>query len=325
MKASINLKILIATSLGLFLTALLVFGVITLVDSMDRSNDFKPLVMNIEPTAKVKPPQSKFKYHWSLQPKYNFDSLTAKSYLLVKVDDFLSDKPNFRILAQREIYKPRSIASLTKIMTALIVLSEYDLNNEIIITDEVSQIGEASMHLKTGEIYTVKELLWGMLLLSANDASEALARNYPAGRIAFIQAMNDYATELNLSRTHFVNPSGLDEDDGGYNRSTALDLVVLGWRAYYKFPLFRQIVGQHSYRLRSKLHPDKLLINKMGLDKTYPGIIGIKAGNSGSAGLTVVELLKKGNDYYIVVLLDSLHPQKEVKQIFDTVFDKSDN
>lgn len=320
MNLNIGFKKLIVFSFGLFIVILTGFGLTALVRSNDQKELSKPLVIDLQPTGYQPDLESKFKYHWSLQPRYNFDDLTAKSYLLAKADDFLSDKPNFRILANRDIQTPRSIASLTKIMTALVVLSEYDLDQEIIITDEVSQIGEASMNLKTGEIYTVKELLWGMLLLSANDASEALARNHPTGRQGFIQAMNDYADKLNLSRTHFVNPSGLDEDDGSYNQSSALDLIILSWHTYYKFPLFRQIVGQRQHRLSSKLHADKLLINKMGLDKTYPGIVGIKAGNSDTAGLTVVELLKKGQDYYLVVLLDSLHPQKEVKQIFETVF-----
>jgi len=257
---------------------------------------------------------------WSDQTKYHFDGITAQSYLLIKLTKSQDHKYQATILAQKQASQPLSIASLTKIMTAWLVLDKYDLDESIIISLKAAQTGEASMNLKAGQSYTVRELLWGLLLNSANDAAEALAGHWPNGRDGFISTMNQYAKKLNLTATHFVNPSGLDEDDGRYNTASSRDLAILSSYVYFNYPLFRQIVGSQSYLLSGVGHPQRRLYNKMGLAKTYPGIVGIKSGNSQTAQMTVVELLKKGNDYYMLILLGSLHPKKEVRYIFNTLF-----
>jgi len=196
-------------------------------------------------------------------------------------------------------------------------------NQTVVITPKITETEGASMHLKTGETYTVKELLWGLILVSANDAAEAIASAWPTGRDGFIQTMNDYSQNLNLSCTRFINPSGLDEDDMSHNISCANDLARLTWYTYLKQPFLRQVTRTKTKTLTSSTHHPITLYNKMGLDQTYPGMIGVKSGNSDTANMTVIELLKRNNSYYLLILLDTLHPKNDVKNTFNYLFKTS--
>ena len=126
------------------------------------------------------------------------------------------------------------MASLTKIMTAIVALENKRDDNTYIVSAR-ALVGEDSMGLSPGEELSQEELLYGLMLPSGNDAAEVLASNYPAGRTMFIQAMNDKAKALGLVDTHFSNPSGLQGD--GMQYTTASDLLVITRYALENFPL----------------------------------------------------------------------------------------
>ncbi len=313
----LNLKIIIPlTSVAL----LILFNLFFFLSSSPSSNLSTPLIPILATFEKPQPtptPLLNFTYH---QPLISLPPLSSQSYLLIKFDNFFSASPQAQILAQLNPHTLTSIASLTKIMTALVVMDNMDLNQTVTITKPITQTEGASMHLKVGEIYTIKELLWGLILKSANDAAEALALAWPKGRTDFIHTMNQYAQRLNLNCTHFINPSGLDEDDMSHNTSCATDLAVLTWYIYYKHPFFRQITKTKRITLTSPTHQTLTLYNKLGLDKTYPGLIGVKSGNSYTANLAVIELLEKNNHHYLLILLNTLHPKNDVKAVFNYLF-----
>ncbi len=316
----LNLKIIIPLTLTTSLILFILFFS-PLSPFFASSNLYTPLIP-ITASVKTTPlptptPLLNFTYQ---QPPINLPPLSSKSYLLIKFNRFYSASPTPQILAQLNPNTPTSIASLTKIMTALVVMDNMDLNQSVTITEPITQTEGASMHLQTGETYTVKELLWGLILKSANDAAEALAFAWPKGRSDFIHTMNQYAQRLNLNCTRFINPSGLDEDDMSHNISCATDLAVLTWYTYYKHPLFRQITKTKRITLTSPTHRTLTLYNKLGLDKTYPGLIGVKSGNSYTANLAVIELLKKNDAYYLLILLNTLHPKNDVKTVFNYLF-----
>ncbi|MEK9178646.1 MAG: serine hydrolase, partial [Patescibacteria group bacterium] len=132
------------------------------------------------------------------------------------------------------------IASLSKIMTAVIALENKRQDDRYYVSKS-NLVGENSMGLTPGEVLTLEELLYGLILPSGNDAAEVLASNYPGGRAEFVKAMNDKASSLGLENTNFTNPSGLEGDGKQY--STAYDLLVITRYAIKNFPLFREVVA----------------------------------------------------------------------------------
>lgn len=129
------------------------------------------------------------------------------------------------------------MASLTKIMTAIIALESGKKDDEYIVSKE-NLVGENSMGLTEGEVLTLEELLYGLMLLSGNDSAEVLAGNFPEGRSQFIAAMNNKAKALGLETTNFTNPTGLEGD--GDQFTTAYDLLVITKYAL-QFPFLKKL------------------------------------------------------------------------------------
>ena len=159
-------------------------------------------------------------------------SVSAASAILV-------DAGSGRILYEKDAYTQRSIASTTKLMTALVAVeSTPDLSKVITISAE-HWVEGTSMYLKPGEEITLEELLYGLLLQSGNDAAMAIATGCAGEVETFVGWMNQWAEELGMENTHFANPSGLDED-GHY--STAYDMSLLA-RAVLENEILREIVA----------------------------------------------------------------------------------
>jgi D-alanyl-D-alanine carboxypeptidase len=187
------------------------------------------------------------------------------------------------------------IASTTKIMTALVALEIYAPDELLSVSPEYLVEG-SSMYLKAGEQVAVRDLLYGLLLMSGNDAAETLASAADGGRERFIALMNEKATALGLENTSFRNPSGLDED-GHY--STAEDLARLASSAMEN-DLFREIVSTRSgtFAGRHMSNHNKLLWQ---LD----GAIGVKTGYTISAGRCLVSAIEKDGYKLIIVTLNA--------------------
>lgn len=207
------------------------------------------------------------------------------------------------------------MASLTKIMTAIVAL-EHPLSANRYIVQDKALVGEDSMGLTTGEVLTLSDLLYGLMLHSANDAAEVLAYNYPQGRSAFVSAMNEKAIALGLKNTHFTNPSGLEGDGKQY--TTASDLLVISQYAMANFPIFATIAATFDYTIaQTNLHKAFYLENETNLISSYPGVKGIKTGYTPEAGLCLVTYLDYGGHQIIAVILNSENRRGEMKDILD--------
>ena len=247
--------------------------------------------------------------------QFDLDDITAKSVLMY---DLTQDK----VIYEKNARKRYPMASLTKIMTAVISLENVRRDNRYVVHG-ADLVGEDSMGLAAGEILTLEELLYGLLLPSGNDASEVLASNYPLGREAFIQAMNDKAKSLGLKDTQFSNPSGLQGD--GEQHTTAYDMLVITRYALDNFPLFRKIVATPEYTLPETAgHKEFYLLSETNLLTTYPGVKGVKTGYTPEAGLCLITYLDYGGHRIIGIILNSENRRREMKELLDYSLKKMD-
>lgn len=235
-------------------------------------------------------------------------SISAKAAL---VYDVSTSQPLFVFNARKRL----PMASLTKVMTAIIALeNKRDDDRYVVAQDDL--VGENSMGLTNGEVLSLEELLYGVILVSGNDASETLARNYPGGREKFITAMNNKAKSLGLTDTHFTNPTGLEGDGDQY--STAYDLFVITKYGLEKFSLFRTVVAAVDHTiLYTKDHKAFYLTNETNLLTSYPGVRGVKTGYTPEADLCLITYLEYDGHKLIAVLLGSTNRREEMKELLD--------
>lgn len=233
---------------------------------------------------------------------------TSKSVLMY-------DAKNDEIIFAKNSEERLPMASLTKIMTAIIALENPRRDNKYLVREE-DLVGEDSMGLSVGEVLTQEELLYGLMLPSGNDASEVLASNYPGGREEFIKAMNNKAVSLGLNDTSFSNPSGLQGDGRQY--TTAEDLVVITKYALDRFPVFEEIVSTFQHEIPSTdTHKYFFLENATNLVSTYPGVRGVKTGFTPEAGMCLVTYLNYEGQQVIGVILNSENRRGEMKELLD--------
>src|SRR5215472_17404907 len=210
-----------------------------------------------------------------------------------------------RQLWGRRQYSPRPIASITKVMTALVVVQARNLGKRIRITaadvEYAREHDETNAGLHPGDVLTARQLLYAMLLPSGADAAIALAKSFGPGWRAFVRKMNATARKLRLSGTHFTNFDGLLRTDV----STPRNLLMLGRAAMTK-PLIARVVGHKRYRLTgTRRHHGYLWLNTNLLLGRYPGAIGIKTGWATAAGECLLFEATEGKRTLIGVVLDS--------------------
>lgn len=208
---------------------------------------------------------------------------------------YVLDAVSGRALYQREPDQRSLIASTTKIMTALVVCEQCNVLDRMRIPKEAVGIEGSSMYLKEGEILTLQELLYGLMLSSGNDAAVALAI-YCGGTVeGFAEMMNDKARNLGLTGTHFENPNGLDSP-GHY--STARDLAVLASYAMEN-PIFYKTVSAKSVKAG-----DRFLTNHNKLLWRVTGADGVKTGFTKAAGRILVSSATRNGRRIIAVTID---------------------
>jgi len=206
-------------------------------------------------------------------------------------------------------------ASTTKIMTALVVLEDYKL-------DEVVEVGTIHtennvMGLQTGEKITVENLLYGLLVYSANDAALALAQHHQGSVAGFVNRMNEKKDSLHLQNTHFTNPVGFDDHDQytTVHDLTRLSLVALKNKTLAKIVGIPQItVSDITFTYFHQLKNVNALLGKI------PGVSGIKTGFTQEAGECLVTTAQKDNQRVLLVLLRSKDRFGETEQLINWVF-----
>ncbi len=242
------------------------------------------------------------------QKKINKPNILAKSI-------FVYDLTARKALYSKDIDTKLPMASLTKIMTSIIALENPKEDNKYFVRKQ-SLVGEDSMGLSEGEILSLEELLYGLMLPSGNDAAEVLADNYKGGRAEFVKAMNDKAKSLGLSNTHFTNPSGLMGDGDQY--TTAYDMFVITRFAISNFPLFNNVVSTFQKEIpKTDNHKYFYLENETNLLTSYPGVKGVKTGYTPEAELCLVTYLDYKGHKIIGILLGSNNRRQEMKDLLD--------
>lgn len=208
----------------------------------------------------------------------------------------VADLDTNQVLLAKEADEPRPMASTTKIMTALLALEQGQPDEAVTVPAAALTVGGSSMYLSAGETLTLEDLLYGLLLPSANDAAVTIAIHIAGSEEAFVDLMNRRAAELGLTQTHFANAHGLDEP-GHY--ASARDLYTLT-RAAFQFPLFAQIVATVSYEAAGHT-----LTNSNEMLTLDTASDGVKTGTTDEAGECLVASVNQGGHRTIVVILGS--------------------
>ncbi len=216
------------------------------------------------------------------------------------------------VLFEKNSLNKREIASTTKIMTAVVVLENADLDDIVTVPAACVGIEGTSMYLKEGEKLTVSDLLYGMLLHSGNDSATVLAHYVGKGDIEnFIDMMNKCANSIGMENTHFKNPSGLPDKE---HYSTASDMAKLAAYAM-KIPEFREIVST-----KTKTVAGRTLTNHNKLLRIYNGANGLKTGYTKAAGRCLVSGANRNGMQLIAVTLSAPDDWNDHKKLFDFGF-----
>jgi D-alanyl-D-alanine carboxypeptidase (penicillin-binding protein 5/6) len=214
------------------------------------------------------------------------------------------------VLYAKNAHKPLPPASITKVMTAILVLERCDLDAVVKASKRAVNTQASSMHLRVGEEVKVRDLLYALMLRSANDAAVALAEHAAGSVEAFAQLMNEKAKSLGATRTHFVNPHGLHDPR---HVSTAYDLALIT-RYAMQNETFRAIVKTPYYIVERSLNQDDLwMVNKAKFLQEYPYAEGVKTGYTNQAGYCFAGSAQRDGRRLITVVLNS--PQREADTI----------
>ena len=230
------------------------------------------------------------------------------------------DVDSGKILWQRRPYRALPIASLTKMMTALLIVERHRPGEMVMITDEaLAYEGSGVGVLPGGKEVRLEPMLNGLLLVSGNDAAIALAQHDAGNVDAFVKRMNAEAVRLGLTCTRFTSPHGL-QDEG--NHSCPIDLAALA-RADLAQPRIRKITGSVHARFRLPIKGGFLDLynNNPFIQNGTPGMTGLKTGYTDAAGRCYVMTRRVGGRHVGVVLLDSPHPLPQINTLWEAAVD----
>ncbi len=230
----------------------------------------------------------------------------------------LMDAKSGRVLYENNSNEQLPPASLTKIMTGLLVVENGDLDKKVTISEYAAETPECTVYLEAGETLTRMELLYAAMLPSANDASTALAESVSGHEADFLKLMNQRARELGLSNTHFLNAHGL-EAPGHY--SSAYDLALITKEAL-SHPVFIEVTESKRAVIpwASRADEDRILLNQNRLLSRYEGAVGVKTGYTKQAGNCVVGAAQRGDMLLIAVSMNSPTVYDDLIQMLDFGF-----
>lgn len=228
------------------------------------------------------------------------------------------DGDSGRILYENNVHDSMLIASITKIMTCILTIENVDLDSEVEIGDEVLEMYGTNIYVQVGEKLTIRDLLYGLMLRSGNDASVVLAKNVFGSEEKFVDMMNKKASELGMNYTKFENPHGLDESTKNY--STAYDMSLLAKYAYNN-KTYRKIVSTKKYVTKSNLK-SYVWYNRMSLINDYKYCVGGKNGYTPKAGKTLVSYASKNNMNLIIVSLNDSDIYNNHEKLYNIYFNR---
>ena len=230
----------------------------------------------------------------------------------------LLDQDSNRILYSKNMDTVRSVASISKIMTGILAVESGKMDRTVTINDVVLRAYGSGIYVKVGERLKLRDLVYGLMLRSGNDAALAIA-DYVSGDVdKFVEMMNAKAKEIGMKNTTFHNPSGLDEEEEVGNYSTAYDMALLMSYAM-KNEDFKKIVGTKKYTLKTNKN-NYIWYNKNKLLQTYQYATGGKTGYTQKARRTLVSTATKGNVNLIAVTLNDGNDFQDHKNLHEYGF-----
>ena len=232
-----------------------------------------------------------FSFDISFASEENSLNLNARSCIVL-------DRNSKKIIFGKNEYNRVKMASTTKIMTATVIIENCDLSQTVTVSKKAAGTGGSRLGLKTGDKITIRDLLYGLLLCSGNDAAISLAETAAGSVQEFSNMMNNKAKELGLNNSHFESPHGLDSDN---HYTTAYELALLADYAL-KNSTFRNIVGTKNYTITINGYP-KNITNTNELLGSLDGVYGVKTGFTNGANRCLVTSCKRGEMDIICVVL----------------------
>ncbi|MBM7681510.1 D-alanyl-D-alanine carboxypeptidase [Pullulanibacillus pueri] len=227
--------------------------------------------------------------------------LTTSSVHVSAESAILMDQDTGRVLYGKDIHKPMRIASITKVMTAILAIESGKLDKTVTVSDNAFGTEGSSLYLKKGEKIKLKDLVYGLLLRSGNDAAVAIAEAVGGSKEGFVYLMNKKAKELGMLDTTFANPHGLDDE---LHRSTAYDMALLTKYAM-KNPTFQKMFKTKYYTAPQEGEKwDRKWKNKNKLLFNYDYSTGGKTGYTKKTGRTLISTASNDDKNYIVVTLN---------------------
>ncbi len=228
------------------------------------------------------------------------------------------DMDTNRVLYESNANDAHLIASITKIMTATLAIEMKDIESEVTITNTVLKSFGSGIYVEIGEKMTLKDLLYGLMLRSGNDAALAIAEFVGGDVETFVEFMNAKAAEIGMKNTHFINPHGLENNKGEGNTSTAYDMALLSSYAMQN-EAYKQIVSTKNYVAKS----DKKTYswtNKNKMLSLYEYTTGGKTGYTEKAKRTLVSTASKEGGNITIVTLNDPNDWEDHKDLYETLF-----
>ena len=238
-------------------------------------------------------------------------SSLAKSVVVMDMD-------SGRVLYESNESKKSLIASITKVMTCIIVLEKGNLNDIVTVGDEILSMYGTNIYLEVGEKISVLDLLYGLMLRSGNDSAVVLAKYISGNEEEFVKLMNSYASKLGMNDTIFSNSHGLDDDTKNY--STAKDMSKLMKYAYSNSD-YLKIINTKKYKCKSNIK-SYLWYNRVSILDDYRYSLGGKNGYTPAAGKTLISYAKKDDVTLGIVTLDDGDIYNSQIKLFNEYFDK---
>lgn len=239
----------------------------------------------------------------------------------------VADYETGEVILEKNLSKQTPIASITKVMTAVVALDLASVDERFEVSAEAAAMEPSKIMIKKGQTFSLDELLHASLMASANDATEVIKQGIDQkyGDGVFIRAMNEKAKFLRMKNSRFTNAQGLDR---GQHYSSVEDLVILSHYALENYPLIKEIVNKdfEDKLTQGNTYPEFFLNNWNGLLGVYPGVSGIKIGNTGKAGYTTSVVAERSGKKLIAITLDApgvLERDSWTAQLLDTAFEKT--
>ena len=210
------------------------------------------------------------------------------------------DRTSGKVIWGKDENKKTAMASTTKIMTAIVAIENSNLNDVVEISQKAAGTGGSSLKIKKNDKITMSDLLYGLMLVSGNDAAVAIAEHVAGSVPEFVNLMNEKAKSLGLQTTHFVTPHGLDDPE---HYTTAYELAKIADYAL-KNDTFSKIVGTKCYTITINGYP-KTLTNTNELLGVLNGVKGVKTGFTNNAGRCLVTCVNRNGFEIITVVLQA--------------------